>query len=43
MSERSAALKGQGLAGKVPVGGKDGDIAALNNVALGNQTVSVSR
>ena len=36
-----AALKGQGLAGKVPVGGQDGDIAALNNVALGNQTVSV--
>ena len=36
-----AALKGQGLAGKVPVGGQDGDKAALNNVALGNQTVSV--
>ena len=39
--EKPAALKGQGLAGKVPVGGQDGDKAALNNVALGNQTVSV--
>ena len=36
-----AALKGQGLNGKVAIGGQDGDIAALNNVALGNQTVSV--
>ena len=36
-----AALKAQGLAGKVPVSGQDGDIAALNNVALGNQTVDV--
>ncbi len=36
-----AALKAQGLAGKVPVSGQDGDQAALNNVALGNQTVSV--
>ena len=34
-----AALKAQGLAGKVPVSGQDGDQAALNNVALGNQTV----
>ena len=36
-----AALKAQGLAGKIPVSGQDGDQAALNNVALGNQTVSV--
>ena len=36
-----AALKAQGLAGKVPVTGQDGDLAALNNVALGNQLVSV--
>ena len=36
-----AALKAQGLAGKVPVSGQDGDQSALNNVALGNQTVSV--
>ena len=36
-----AALKAQGLAGKVPVSGQDGDAAALNNVALGNQTVDV--
>jgi len=36
-----AALKAQGLAGKVIVGGQDGDEAALNNVALGNQAVSV--
>ena len=36
-----AALKAQGLAGKVPVSGQDGDQAALNSVALGNQTVSV--
>ena len=36
-----AALKAQGLAGKVPVSGQDGDQAALNNVALGNQTVDV--
>ena len=31
----------QGLAGKVPVSGQDGDQAALNRVALGTQTVSV--
>ena len=36
-----AALKAQGLAGKVPVSGQDGDQAALNSVALGNQTVDV--
>src|SRR6266545_4829901 len=36
-----AAVKAQGLAGKVPVSGQDGDAAALNNVALGNQTVDV--
>ena len=31
----------QGLAGSVPVSGQDGDVAALNRVALGTQTVSV--
>src|SRR5205085_4260308 len=31
----------QGLAGKVPVSGQDGDKAALNRVALGTQTVDV--
>ena len=36
-----AALKAQGLAGSVPVSGQDGDLAALNRVALGTQTVSV--
>ena len=36
-----AALKAQGLAGKVPVSGQDGDKAALNRVATGTQTVSV--
>lgn len=36
-----AALAAQGLAGSVPVSGQDGDIAALNRVALGSQTVSV--
>ena len=36
-----AALKAQGLAGKVPVVGQDGDQAALNRVALGTQTVDV--
>jgi D-xylose transport system substrate-binding protein len=36
-----AALKSQGLAGKVPVSGQDGDAAALNRVALGTQTVDV--
>ncbi|MEN9894476.1 MAG: hypothetical protein RIR97_328 [Pseudomonadota bacterium] len=36
-----AALAAQGLAGSVPVGGQDGDKAALNRVALGTQTVSV--
>jgi D-xylose transport system substrate-binding protein len=36
-----AALAAQGLAGKVPVSGQDGDQAALNRVALGTQTVSV--
>ena len=36
-----AALAAVGLAGKVPVSGQDGDIAALNRVARGQQTVSV--
>jgi len=36
-----AALTAQGLEGKVPVSGQDGDQAALNRVALGTQTVSV--
>jgi D-xylose transport system substrate-binding protein len=36
-----AALKAQGLDGKVPVSGQDGDAAALNRVALGTQTVDV--
>ncbi|MEO6608297.1 MAG: substrate-binding domain-containing protein [Aestuariivirga sp.] len=36
-----AALKAQGLAGSVPVSGQDGDLAAINRVALGTQTVSV--
>jgi D-xylose transport system substrate-binding protein len=36
-----AALEAQGLAGKVPVTGQDGDKGALNRVALGTQLVSV--
>ena len=36
-----AALTAQGLAGKVPVSGQDGDQPALNRVALGTQTVDV--
>jgi D-xylose transport system substrate-binding protein len=36
-----AALEAQGLAGSVAVSGQDGDVAALNRVALGTQTVSV--
>jgi len=36
-----AALQAQGLAGKVPVSGQDGDAPALNRVALGTQTVDV--
>jgi D-xylose transport system substrate-binding protein len=36
-----AALKNQGLDGKVPVSGQDGDAAALNRVALGTQTVDI--
>ncbi len=36
-----AALAAQGLAGKVPVSGQDGDLAALNRIALGTQTVDV--
>ncbi len=36
-----AALEAQGLAGQVPVSGQDGDLAALNRIALGTQTVSV--
>ena len=35
------AQAAQGLAGKVPVSGQDGDAAALNRVALGTQTVDV--
>ena len=35
-----AALTAQGMAG-IPVGGQDGDLAAINRVALGTQTVSV--
>src|SRR3989304_6159184 len=34
-----AALAAQGLAGKVPASGQDGDLPALNRVALGTQTV----
>jgi D-xylose transport system substrate-binding protein len=37
----TAALEAQGLAGKVPVSGQDGDAANLNNVARGYQTVDV--
>ena len=36
-----AALAAQGLDGQVPVSGQDGDLAALNRVALGTQTVDV--
>jgi D-xylose transport system substrate-binding protein len=36
-----AALTAQGLAGKVPVSGQDGDLPALNRVAAGTQTVDV--
>src|SRR5207245_5139572 len=36
-----AALAAQGLAGRVPVSGQDGDAPALNRVALGLQTVDV--
>ncbi len=36
-----AALKAQGLDGTVPVSGQDGDLAAINRVAMGTQTVSV--
>jgi D-xylose transport system substrate-binding protein len=36
-----SALAAQGLDGTVPVGGQDGDSAALNRVALGTQLVSV--
>jgi D-xylose transport system substrate-binding protein len=36
-----AALEAQGLAGQVPVSGQDGDLPALNRVALGTQSVSV--
>jgi len=35
------ALRAQGMAGIVPVSGQDGDAAALNRVALGEQSVSV--
>src|SRR5437764_10218897 len=36
-----AALAAQGLAGRVPVSGQDGDAPALNRIALGLQTVDV--
>jgi D-xylose transport system substrate-binding protein len=36
-----AALAAQGLAGKVPVSGQDGDFPALNRIAKGLQTVDV--
>jgi D-xylose transport system substrate-binding protein len=36
-----AALSDQGLDGTVGVGGQDGDVAAINRVALGTQIVSV--
>lgn len=36
-----AALTAQGLQGKVPVSGQDGDQAALNRIALGTQTVDI--
>jgi D-xylose transport system substrate-binding protein len=36
-----SALAAQGLAGRVPVSGQDGDLPALNRVALGLQTVDV--
>jgi D-xylose transport system substrate-binding protein len=36
-----AALKAQGMDGAVPVSGQDGDLAAINRVALGTQTVSI--
>jgi len=36
-----AALGAQGLAGDVAVAGQDGDVAGLNRVALGTQTVDV--
>ena len=36
-----SALAAQGLAGKVPVSGQDGDAPALNRVAKGLQTVDV--
>ncbi len=37
----AAALDAVGLLGKVAMSGQDGDFAALNRVALGQQTVSV--
>ncbi len=37
----SAALDAQGLLGHVALSGQDGDQAALNRVALGQQTISV--
>ena len=36
-----SALAAQGLAGKVPVSGQDGDASALNRIAKGLQTVDV--
>ncbi len=36
-----AAMEAQGLVGTIKIGGQDGDVAALNRVALGTQVVSV--
>lgn len=38
-----SALADQGLAGSVPVSGQDGEVSALNRVALGTQSVSVAK
>ena len=37
----AAALAAQGLLGKVALSGQDGDVAALNRIAKGQQTVTV--
>ena len=36
-----AALDAQGLAGEIPVSGQDAELAALNRVALGTQSLTV--
>src|SRR6202035_2920370 len=38
-----SAMAAQGLAGKAPVSGQDGDAPALNRIALGLQTVDVGK